>query len=80
MHRPRAPEGHEGEVAQVVPALNRDEPERAGHVLVDDVDHPLGGLVDVEAKRVADLLHGRLRGLDVELHLPAEAAAAGGRR
>ncbi len=37
------------------------------------VDDPLGRLLDrVEAHRVGDLLHGRPRRLDVELHLAAE--------
>ena len=72
VHRARAAEGDEREVARVVAALHRDEPQRARHVLVDDVEHPLRRLVHVEAERVADLLHGRLRRLDVELHLAAE--------
>ena len=72
MHRPRPAEGDEREVARVVAALDGDEPQRARHVLVDDVEDALGRAVQVEAERVADLLHGRLRRLDVELHLAAE--------
>ncbi len=72
MHRPGAAEGDEREVARVVAALDGDEPLRPGHVLVDDVEDALGRSMQVEAERVADLLHGRLRRLHVELDLAAE--------
>ena len=75
VQRPGAAVGDEREVARVVTALHRDEPQRAGHVLVDDGDDPLGRLLDaVEAHRVGDLLHRRPRGGDVERHLAAEQA------
>ena len=72
MQRTGAAEGDEREVPRVVAALHGDEPQRTGHVLVDDVQDPLGRPLDVEAEGVADLLHRRLRSLDVELHLAAE--------
>ena len=73
VQRPGAAVGDERELARVVAALDGDEPQRTGHVLVDDREDPLGGLLDRgEAHRVGDRLHGRPRRLDVELHLAAE--------
>ena len=73
VERAGAAVGDEREVARVVAALDGDEPQRAGHVLVDDREDPLGGLLDgVEAHRVGDRLHRGARGVDVERHLAAE--------
>ena len=46
VERAGAAVGDEREVARVVAALHRDEPQRAGHVLVDDREDPLGRLLD----------------------------------
>ena len=73
--RAGAPVGDEREVAWIVAALDGDEPQRTGHVLVDDREDALGGRLDRgEAHGVGDRLHGRAGRLDVELHLAAEQA------
>ena len=72
MQRAGAAEGHERELARVVAALDADHAQRARHVLVDDPDDPVGGLLEAQAHRVGDLLHRGLRGLDVERHLAAD--------
>ena len=62
--------GGERKLSRVVATLDRDDAQRAGHVLVDDLDNSLGGRFDrVEAHRVGDLLHGRVSRFDIELHL-----------
>ncbi len=67
--------GDQREVAGVVAALHGHEPQRTRHVLVDDRDDSLGGLLGrVEAHRVGNRLHGCPRRLDVERHLAAEQA------
>jgi len=43
VQRAGAAEGHQREVAGVEALLDRDQPERAEHVLVDDVDDAGGG-------------------------------------
>ena len=72
VQRAGAAEGDECEVARVEAALDRDETQRARHVLVDDVEDSLGSLVEVETERVRDLLDRGLGRIDVELHLAAE--------
>ena len=74
MQRTGATEGDECEVTRVVSALNGDEAQRARHVLVDDLDDALSRRVELETDGVTDLLHGRARGLNVELHLATEQA------
>ena len=54
VHRPRAAEGEEGEVARVVPLVHRDEPRRARHLMVHHLEDRGGGLRFVEAQRHAD--------------------------
>ena len=74
VQRARAAEGDEREVARIVAALHRDEAQRAGHVLVDDREDAVGGLLEREVHGVGDLLHGSARALDVERHLAAQEA------
>ena len=54
VHRPRAAEGEEGEVARVVPLVHRDQPRRARHLMVHHTQDGSGGLRLVEAERVCD--------------------------
>ena len=56
VHRARAAEGEERELARVVPLVDRDEASRPGHLVVDDAHHGGGGFDRVEAERLADLL------------------------
>jgi hypothetical protein len=42
VHRPRAAEGDEGEVARLDPFLNRQGADSLRHLGVDDVANPLG--------------------------------------
>ena len=72
VQRAGAAEGHERELARVVAALHADHAQRAGHVLVDDPQDAVGGLLEAEPHRVGDLLHRGLRRLDVERHLAAD--------
>ena len=72
VQRPGAAEGHQRELARVVAALHGDHAQRAGHVLVDDPQDAVGGLLEAQPHRVGDLLHGRARRLDVERHLAAD--------
>ncbi len=56
-------------------ALDGDEPQRAGHVLVHDREDPLGCLLGrAEPHRVRDGLHRCAGGIDVERHLSTEKA------
>ena len=62
MQRTGAAEGDQREVARIVALLDRHEPQRAEHVLVDDVDDALGRVFDeTDAERVGDLLHRLVR-------------------
>ena len=74
VQRPRAAEGDEREVARIVAALHRHQAQGAGHVLVDDREDAVRGLLEREVHRVGDRLHGGARGLDVERHLAAQEA------
>ncbi len=75
VQRPGATVGDEREVAWVVPALDRDEPESAGHVLVHDRQDALRGLLDrFQTHSVGDRLHRGVSRFDVERHLTAEQA------
>ena len=72
VQRAGAAERDERELARVVAALDADHAQRAGHVLVDDPQDAVGGLLEAEAHRVGDRLHGRARRVDVERHLAAD--------
>ncbi len=72
-----AAERHQGEVAGVDAALDGHHAQRPDHLGVGDADDPLGGLALVEAERVAEVRHGRLRRLAIEFDPardPAEQA------
>jgi hypothetical protein len=67
VQRPAAAEGHGGEAAGIVTALDRHQADRARHAAVGDAHDGLGGLEDAEAERAADLLgDGGLRRLHVQ--------------
>src|SRR5262249_21731715 len=77
VQRTRAPEGHEGEIVRVDPALNRHESEGSRHVGVDDLDHATRRLIRRESELVAQArnrLPGRAR---VQGHASVEQAARG---
>ena len=74
VQRAGAAERDQGEVARVEALLHGDEAERAEHVLVDDVEDALRGLVDVQAEGAGDLPHRGRGGVGVQRHLPAEQA------
>src|SRR3989442_891607 len=70
---PRAAGGEGGEAGGGGAGRGGKGPHRARHVLVDDREDPLGGLLHrLQAHRVRDLLHGSAGRVDVELHLAAE--------
>ena len=73
VQRAGAAEGDERELARVVAALDADHAQRAGHVLVDDLEDPLGGLLEADRPIASAIVpHGGARGVDVELHLAAD--------
>ena len=67
-----AAEGDERELARIEPALHRDDPQRAEHRLVDDVDDRPPPPPRRRGPRLAEPRDRGARGLDVELHLAAE--------
>ena len=78
MQRAAAAERHRGEFRRIVAALDRDQPDRAGHARISDADDGLGGRHDIQAQRLADVRqNGVSRGLDIE---PFELAADRPRR
>ena len=66
VHRPRATEGEEREVARVVPLVHRDEPRRARHLVVHHAQDRGRGLRLVQAQRRGDILaHDAAHRVDV---------------
>ena len=72
MERPRAAKSHQCEIARIIALLDRDHPQRAEHILVDDVDDPARRLHQADAERVGDGLDRRLGAVAVELEGAAE--------
>ena len=73
VQRAGAAEGHQREVARVVAALDRHQPERADHVVVHDVEDALRRRLQREPERPGHpLLDGPPRPIDVERDLAAE--------
>ena len=72
MQRPSTAERGQREVARVVAALHRHQPQRAVHVLVDDVEDALRGLIHVQAEFPADAFDRLGRGVGIQPHLPAQ--------
>ena len=72
VHRPRAAEGDEGELARVVAPLHADQADRARHVLVGDADHALGRLPVVEPQGFGQTRDPGLHRLHVERHPAAQ--------
>ena len=73
MQRARAAEGDQRVVARVVALLDRHEPERTDHVLVDDIVDAECRILDRLAEALAHLLHrGGGRGA-VEFHVATKA-------
>ena len=70
--RAGAAEGDQREVARIVALLDRHEPQRAAHILVDDIDDALRRLFKPETKRVGDRLHGLHGERAVDRHVAAE--------
>ena len=72
VQRPGAAKAHQREFARVIALLDRDQPQRAEHILVDNIDDPGGRVHQLDAKRIGDRLHRFLRALAVELEAAAE--------
>nr|WP_228430976.1 hypothetical protein [Baekduia soli] len=70
----RSAEGHEGEALGRQAALDGDQAQRAEHVLVDEVDDPLGRLGHPDAEAVGDARDRCVGGVGVELHRAPEQA------
>ena len=64
--RAGAAEGDQREVARIVAALDRQQPDAAGHALVDDGEDRLRRLLDAEPELGAELADGGARALKVE--------------
>ncbi len=73
VQRPRAAEGDQRVVARVVALLDGHEPQRADHVLVDDVVDALRRVLERLAERRRDLADRLRRELAVEFEVAAEA-------
>jgi hypothetical protein len=70
---PAAAKGHQGELAGVVPALDRHDAQRGGHARVDDVHHGGGGADGIEAQRAGNPgLDGRSRAVEVHGQLATQ--------
>src|ERR1700742_2985817 len=77
VHRAGAAEGEEGEAARGHPALERDDAERAHHLLVGDADDPGGGLERVESQFAGERADGTFRRLGVEGDAAREGRVGG---
>ena len=66
MHRTRAAERHQREIAWIVPAFDRQQANAARHPLIDHGEDRLGGLLDAETKLRPKIPHRLARSLDVE--------------
>ena len=71
---PAPPKRDQSEIARVETFLHGQQPQRAEHVLVDDVENALGRLIEIEAERPRDLLNRLFGRFDVERHFAAEQA------
>ena len=77
VQRAGAAERDQRVVARIVALLDRDEAQRADHVLVDDVVDAERGVLGILAERLADLFHRLLRELAVERHVAAQLLQLG---
>ena len=68
----RAAKGHQGELARIVALLYRDQPQRANHRLVGDVDDAFGGRLHRQAQRSRHRAYRLLGGTSIEHHAAAE--------
>ena len=78
VQRPGAAERDQREVAGIVALLYGDKPQRAAHVLVDDIDDALGRFFQAEAERVGDFAH-RLFGSARSIVMSPPSLASAGR-
>src|SRR5918998_1270243 len=67
VHRARAAEGDEPELARIVAPLDADDPQGGVHVLVDDLEYRLRGLLGAHIQGLRDRLDGPPGRLLVEL-------------
>ena len=73
VQRARAAERQERELARIMAAFDRDEPDRADHVVVDDRKDAARGRIDAHAERLGDApAHGAMRRLLIEGEAAAE--------
>ena len=76
MERPRAAEGQQHEVAQIMAAHGGDGLDGLLHLHIDDAHDALGRILDAEAQRFGDGVFKRIaRGLRVQRHLAAQKIA-----
>ena len=72
VQRPRSAKAHQRKVAWVIALLYRDHPQRAEHVLVDDVDNAARCRHQVDVHRIGNFLYRALRSLAVEFECAAK--------
>ena len=72
MQRSGAAKAHQGEVARVIALLNGDQPQRAEHIFVHNVDDAGGGVHQIDAQRIGYRLDRFGRALPVQLETAAE--------
>jgi hypothetical protein len=74
MHCTGAAERQEGEICGIVPALDGDGADRAGHARDGDVQDALGELVDRQAEAFGDIAHRLPRAVALQVDAAAKPA------
>ena len=77
MERPGSSEGHECEVTRIETPVDRDNPDRSGHVVVADIDDAPRGSLRRQSQAIAEGGHGRARGGRVEVDAAGQVDVAG---
>ena len=77
VQRPGPPEGYQGEVAWVIAAPDRNQPDRVGHIGLGHLQHGTGGSSELHVEWSDHLVADDLfRGLQIELQPPPEQGTA----
>ena len=73
VHRTRAAETRENEIARISPAVCEHELDRLRHVFARNRDHRFGSFQRIEAKPIADLDEDPISGIRVQRELPTQS-------
>ncbi len=77
MQRPGATKTDQCKIARIEALLDRDQPECAEHVLVDDIDDALGRRLDGQSHGIGNAADRALGSLAVEQHVAAQLGPGG---